>query len=134
MSSKKPKEEHKKMGIKRTFNSIKYSIEGLVHAYKNEQSLWLHGFGSIAAIILGIVLKISLNQWAIVITALAVILSVELLNTAIEAVVDMVTSEFHPLAKVAKDCGSAAAFVSTLVTVVILAFIFIPKIIELLGL
>lgn len=134
MNSKKQKEEHKKMSVKRTFNSIKYSIEGLVHAYKNEQSLWLHGFGSIFAIIMGFVLQISLNQWAIVITSLAVILAVELLNTAIEAVVDMVTDKFHPLAKVAKDCGSAAAFVSTFVTVIILAFIFVPKIIELLNL
>ena len=53
----------------------------------------------------------------------------ELLNTAIEATVDLVTKEIHPLAKVAKDCGSAAAFVSSIMVFIICCFIFIPKII-----
>ena len=58
---------------------------------------------------------------------LVVVLAVELLNTAIEATVDLVTKEIHPLAKVAKDCGSAAAFVSSIMVFIICCFIFIPK-------
>ncbi len=127
----KKQEEHKKMGFKRFLNSIKYSIDGLVHAYQNEQSLWLHGFCTFLVVLLGFVLDISFNQWAIVITALVVVLAIELVNTAIEAVVDLVTKEIHPLAKVAKDCGSAAAFVSSIMATIICAFIFIPKIIAL---
>lgn len=130
MSSKKH-EEHKKMSVKRFFNAIKFSIDGLVHAYQNEQSLWLQGFCTILVVILGFLLKISFNQWAIVIIALVVVLAVELLNTAIEATVDLVTKEIHPLAKVAKDCGSAAAFVSSIMATIICLFIFIPKIIAL---
>lgn len=130
MSSKKH-EEHKKMSVKRFFNAIKYSIEGLVHAYQNEQSLWLHGICTIITILLGCFLKISFNQWAIVLIALVVVLAVELLNTAIEATVDLVTSEIHPLAKVAKDCGSAAAFVSSIMATIICLFIFVPKILAL---
>lgn len=53
------------------------------------------------------------------------------LNTAIEATVDLVTKEIHPLAKVAKDCASAAAFVSALMATIICLFIFIPYIIDL---
>lgn len=127
----KKQEEHKKMSIKRFFDSIKYSIEGLIHAYKNEQSLWLHAICTIITIILGFLLKISFNQWAIIIIALVVVLAVELLNTAVEAAVDLVTKEIHPLAKVAKDCGSAAAFVSGIMATIIELFIFIPKIITL---
>ena len=130
MNSKK-QEKHKKMSFKRFLNSVKYSIEGLNHAYRNEQSLWLHGAGTILAIILGLALGISFNQWAIIIIALVVVLAVELLNTAIEATVDLVTKEIHPLAKVAKDCASAAAFVSGIMATIICLFIFIPYIIDL---
>lgn len=130
MSSKKQR-EHKKMGFKRFLNSFKYSFDGLVYAYGNEQSLWLHGMGSIAIIILGILLKISFNQWAILVIASVVVLAVELLNTAIEAVVDLVTKEIHPLAKIAKDCGSAAGCVTGIMLTIISLFIFIPHIIAL---
>lgn len=129
--SLKKQEEHKKMSFKRFLNSIKYSVEGLIHAYKNEQSLWLHAISTILVLVLGFALQISFNQWAIVIIALVVVLAVELLNTAIEAVVDLVTDKFHPLAKVAKDCGSAAAFVSSIMATIICLFIFIPRIIAL---
>ena len=130
MNSKK-QEKHKKMSFKRFLDSIKYSIQGLSYGYRNEQSLWLHGGASILAIILGFVLDISFNQWAIIIIALVVVLAVELLNTAIEATVDLVTKEIHPLAKIAKDCGSAAAFVSGIMATIICLFIFIPYIIDL---
>ena len=130
MNSKK-QEKHKKMSFKRFLNSVKYSIEGLNHAYKNEQSLWLHGGGVFLAVILGIVLKINFFEWAVIIVAFVVVLAIELLNTAIEAVVDLVTKEIHPLAKIAKDCGSAAAFVSGVASAVICLVIFLPKIIEL---
>ena len=130
MNSKK-QEKHKKMSFKRFLNSVKYSIEGLNHAYRNEQSLWLHGGGVFLAVILGIVLKINFFEWAVIIVAFVVVLAIELLNTAIEAVVDLVTKEIHPLAKIAKDCGSAAAFVSGVASAVICLVIFLPKIIEL---
>lgn len=127
MNSKK-QSAHKKMSFKRFLDSIKYSIAGLTYSYRNEQSLWLHGISSILAIILGLFLDITFNQWAIIIIALVVVLAVELLNTAIEATVDLVTKDIHPLAKIAKDCGSAAAFVSGVASAVICLVIFLPKI------
>ena len=128
--SLKKQEKHKKMSFQRFLNSIKFSIDGLVNAYQNEQSLWLHAICTIG-IILGFLLQISFIQWAIIVIALVIVLAVELLNTAIEATVDLVTKEIHPLAKVAKDCGSAAAFVSSIMVFIICCFIFIPKIIAL---
>ena len=129
--SLKKQEKHKKMSFKRFLNSIKYSVDGLVNAYQNEQSLWLHAMCTIIIVILGFALQISFIQWAIIVIALVIVLEVELLNTAIEATVDLVTKEIHPLAKVAKDCGSAAAFVSSIMVFIICCFIFIPKIIAL---
>lgn len=129
--SLKKQEKHKKMSFKRFLNSIKYSVDGLVNAYQNEQSLWLHAMCTILIVILGFVLQIKFYEWAVIVIALVVVLAVELLNTAIEATVDLITKEIHPLAKVAKDCGSAAAFVSSIMVFIICCFIFIPKIIAL---
>ena len=130
MSLKKQK-DHKKMSFKRFLNSIKYSLEGLSYGYRNEQSLILHGFCTILAVILGLIFHITFWEWAVIIISLVIVLAVELLNTAIEATVDLITKEIHPLAKIAKDCGSAAAFVSSLVAVIIGLFVFVPHIIKL---
>ncbi len=127
----KERKKHKQMGIKRFFNSIKYSIDGLKYAYPNEQSLWLHGFGSLLLILLGVIFQITFIRWAILIVASVVVLAIELLNTAIEAVVDLVTDKYHPLAKIAKDCGSAAGGVSGLMLFIIACFIFAPYIMAL---
>ena len=132
MQELRNKSKHK--GIKHYFYSTKYSIEGLLYAYKNEKSLWMHGFCSIIAICLGIIFKITLVQWSMILISLGIILAIELLNTAIEAVVDMITLEYHPLAKIAKDCGSAATFVAVLIGLIISGFIFIPKIMVLMPL
>ena len=136
MSSKKQKEMllvRKEFGIKRVFRSCKYSIEGLKYAYRNEQSMWLHAISLCFIIPLGFLLQISFIQWALVILSSLFILSIELLNTAIEATVDMVTKEFNNYAKIAKDCGSAAAFVASFAHMAICFFVFGEKILEFLG-
>lgn len=128
------RDEIKKKGIHRFFASIKYSIEGLVYSYRYEQSLWLHAGLTLIMFLLGIIFQIKLFEWAIVFIALGVLLAMELLNTAIEAVVDMVTLEIHPLAKVAKDCGSAASFVMTFVAIVICLCVYGPYFMNAFGL
>ncbi len=122
------RKESKKLGFKRFLNSIKYSLDGLKYAYRNEQSLIIHGVGTIIIIILGLIFQIRFIEWAILIIASVVVMAIELLNTAIEATVDLVTDKFHPLAKIAKDCGSAAGGVSGIMLAIIAIFIFIPYI------
>lgn len=117
-------------GVGRFFKSIKYSLDGLYYAYRYEQSLWIHGLATILAIILGIIFKIKLSEWAIIFIALGSILALELINTAIEAAVDLTTTEIHPLAKIAKDCGSAASFIMSIVAIVIALFVFGPYLTE----
>lgn len=125
------RDEVKVYGPTRFIKSIKYSLDGLFYAYRYEQSLWLHGLVTILAIIMGFIFKISLSEWAIIFIALGAILALELINTAIEAAVDLTTTEIHPLAKIAKDCGSAASFVMSIVSIVISLFVFGPYLMEL---
>lgn len=120
----------KKRGLKRFIASIKNSLNGLVYAYLNEQSLMLHAFLTIFVLISGFYFHISKMQWAILVVVMAIIIIAELLNTAIEAVVDMVTDKYHELAKVAKDCASAAAFIASILALGLYLYVFLPKFIE----
>ncbi len=122
----------KEYGLKRFINSWNNSINGLKYAYTHEQSLLLHIFFSVIAITSGIVFKITGTQWILLFLVMVVVIVTELLNTAIEATVDLITEEYHPLAKVAKDCGSAAAFVAGLLATIVGAYVFLPQIIKLL--
>ena len=124
------RDEIKKKGFKRFLKSFKFSMDGL----KNEQSMLIHLIFTIIAVLLGLIFKISHTEWAILLIALGVTLGAELINTAIEATVDLVTLEINPLAKIAKDCGSAATFVFSMIAVIIGLIIFFPKFMVMLNL
>jgi len=115
-------------GIKRTINSFKYAFNGLIDTYRTEQSVWIYIPVSLLVILAGFLLKISTFEWLIIILILGIILSLELINTALEAVVDLATEKHHPLAKKAKDTVSAAVLVFAITAVIIGLIIFIPKI------
>ena len=119
----------KKKGIKRFFNSFINSFNGLKYAYLYEQSFLLHAILVIVVLITGFYFHISKMQWAILLIVLAMVMITELINTAIEAVVDLVTDEYHELAKIAKDCGSAATFVSSILAVGLYVYVFLPQIV-----
>lgn len=115
-------------GIKRTMNSFKYAFNGLIDTYRTEQSVWIYIPVALLVISAGFLLKISTFEWLIIILILGIILSLELINTALEAVVDLATDKYHPLAKKAKDTVSAAVLVFAITAVIIGLIIFIPKI------
>lgn len=125
------RDEIKKKGIGRFFRSFKYSVDGVIYALKYEQSIIIHAIATVSVIILGLVFHINRLEWILVLLAIGIILGAELLNTAIEAVVDMVTLEIHPLAKIAKDTASGAVFVLSIVAAAIGLVVFIPYIIAL---
>ncbi len=121
----------KKLGFKRILKSFKFSFDGLKYAYLHEQSLLLHMIVMTFIVVCGFSFKISPIQWVITLVMGALILVTELFNTSIEAVVDMVTEEFNPLAKVAKDTASAACFIADMTAAGMWFAVFIPKIISL---
>ncbi len=124
-------DRRKKLGVKRFFASFQYSFEGLKYAYLNEQSMLIHFLAVIVVVTLGIVLKINTTEWLFCLCMFGFVMGAELLNTAIEATVDLVTKEYHPMAKVAKDTASAAVLVLSIVAAIVGLTIFVPKIIAL---
>lgn len=104
-----------KSGLRRIFSAFLYSIDGLCSAWKNEhafrQELVLVVTGSVIAMFL----PVSAFEKLMMIAVLILILIVELINSAIEAVVDRVSLERHTLSKNAKDFGSAAVLLTVLI-------------------
>ena len=131
LNEKRNKSKHR--GIKGILYNFVYSFQGLEYAYLHEKSMWIHAILSTITIIIGLFLNLRLIEWGIIFIVLGAILSIELLNTGLEAVVDMITIKYNELAKIAKDCGSAATFVATLIGFITILVIYVPKIITLLN-
>jgi len=127
------RDEIKKRGFGRFIKSFSYSLDGLKYAYKYEQSMMIHVIATICVIAANIFFQVEGIHWLITLMAIGMVLAAELFNTAIEAVVDLITLEIHPLAKIAKDCGSAATFVLAMMAAIIGLVIYIPYIIEMVG-
>ena len=110
-------------------DSFYHAYEGICYTAIRERNMHIHIIMALLVILGGAIFQISYEEWLVCLILIALVISLELLNTAVESVVDLITTNDNPLAKVAKDCGSAAAFVSSIMVFIICCFIFIPKII-----
>ncbi len=88
----------------------------------------IHLFFTVAVVFLGFVLEVTKIEWILLLLLIGGVISLELINSSIENLVDLVTEEFHPLAKKAKDMAAAAVFFLSIVSVIIGLIIFIPKV------
>ncbi|MBE6139870.1 MAG: diacylglycerol kinase [Firmicutes bacterium] len=111
--------------------TIKNSLNGIKCYAKDGKSILLYLFGVIVEIIMGIIYNINGLEWILIVCILGIILSIELINTAIEATCDAIGKEYNNLIKIAKDCGSGATFIVFLVAIILNLIIFLPKIVAL---
>lgn len=123
--------KQKDKGVFRLGKSFKYAYDGLKEAYKTEQTVWIYIPVALLTVLAGILFKISTLEWIVVILILGMIYAMELINTALEATVDLATKEFHPLAKRAKDTVSAAVLIFAITSLGVGLIIFVPKIVAL---
>lgn len=121
-TSMNPKQEYKKL-----VNSFKYAIEGFISSFKTERNMKIHVLAMALVVILGIYLKLSPIEWCIIVISIALVISAELFNTAIETLVDMVSPERNPNAKLVKDISAAAVLALAIGAAVAGTIIFIPK-------
>lgn len=97
--------------------------------FDREQNLLIHIIATICVVIAGIIFKLNLTEWALVLTMVTFVITSELVNSAIELVVDLYTSKFHPLAMVAKDVAAGAVVISAFTALCVGLYVFLPKII-----
>jgi len=114
---------------KRTItSSFSYAWEGIIEAFKNEPNFKIHLVFAALAITAGFVLKISSQEWTTLILTVSAVITLELINTAIEALVDITSPKISRLAKTAKDVSAAAVLITSLGALIIGLIIFLPKI------
>ena len=117
---------------KNVISSFKYAFQGMFSALKTERNLKIHVTIIILVIIAGIVLKISKIEWIICIILFGLVIGGEMLNSAIETVVDIAMPDINPKAKFAKDAAAGAVLVFAIASAIIGFMIFGPKLIALL--
>lgn len=119
MSQESLPEEFRASGLKRVFNAFYYSMEGIGSTLKHEEAFRQEMALAAIMIPLAILLPVGMFAKALLIGSVIIVLIVELLNSAIEAAIDYISTENHPLAKRAKDMGSAAVLLSLLQVVAV---------------
>lgn len=110
--------------------SFRYAFEGFVAAFKEEPNLKIHFCIAFLVILAGFWFRIAKLDWIIIIAMIGLVISVELTNTAIEAIVDYLIKEQHPGAKIAKDISAAAVLVTAITSSITGLIIFIPYILQ----
>ncbi|AJD91498.1 UDP kinase [Jeotgalibacillus malaysiensis] len=118
------------MKLKKFMLSFKYAGHGLKDVFKQEQNFRFHTSAAVITIAAGIFFRISLLEWVIIILAIGSVMGLELINTAVERTVDLISTDHHPLAKKAKDAGAASVLVFSIAAAIVGAIIFIPKVIS----
>ncbi|GGP83342.1 diacylglycerol kinase [Shewanella ulleungensis] len=119
----KPVNNH---GLKRVFRATGFSLKGLKAAWENEAAFRQEAVLAIVMLPIALLVNISTSERILLIMTLMIVLIVELLNSAIEAVVDRVGDEIHPLSGQAKDIASAAVFLSLAMCAITWAMVLIP--------
>lgn len=106
--------------------SFACAAAGVVHALRTQRNLRIHLAATFITVILSWSLNITVTEWAVILLAIGFVWTAELLNTAIEAIVDLVSPDEHELARIAKDVSSGAVLIAAAISVCIGAVIFGP--------
>ncbi len=124
---------NKKFSLKKRVESFKYALNGLKIVFIEEHNARIHLIVSLIVIACGFIFHISTVEWIIICFAIGLVISMEIINSAIENLSDFVSPEYHKLIKKVKDLSAAAVLVCTISSVVIGILVFLPKIAHLFG-
>jgi diacylglycerol kinase (ATP) len=114
--------------------SFRYAAQGLAYGFSSQRNFRIHVFTGMVVLLLGLGLGLPAAQLAVLVLTVAAVLVLELINTATEAVVDLaIGRQFHPLARIAKDCAAAAVLVAAAASVLIALLLLVPALLQRLG-
>ena len=105
--------------MRRIVRSFGYAFEGLATIVRTQPNFWVHVAAAVAALVLGVVLRLSAVELALIVLSIGLVLVVESVNTAIETMCDLVSPGHHPLIKRAKDISAASVLIAALAAVVV---------------
>ena len=113
--------------MEKFISSFIYAFKGLTYAFKTQLNFKIHCVAATLVIALGLYIHLSIEEWTWIAISIGLVMIIELLNTAIEVLVDLISPEKQPKAGAIKDLAAAAVLMSVFVAVTVGLFIFIPK-------
>ena len=113
--------------MRKFFKAFEYAWSGIFYGIKAERNLKFHLLATVIVLAAGLFTGLSVVEWCIVLLLIGGMLALEMMNAAIERVVDLVTMENHPLAKHAKDLAAGAVLIYAIISAIIGWLIFVPK-------
>lgn len=127
------------MRLKNPMNGFKYAMEGVAHVFRTQRHMRFHFLVLVMVLLAGLVFQLNRIEMLILLFTVTLVLMAEMFNTAIEAVVDLVTQSYHPLAKFAKDIAAGAVLITVLNALMVAFLLFFggkewPDVSERLGL
>jgi diacylglycerol kinase len=109
--------------------SFSFAGQGVWHVVRTQRNMRVHLAAATAAVAAGLALRISAVDWACVLSAIGLVLTAEALNTVVEALVDLCTDRFHPLAKIAKDTAAGAVLIASAAALGVGVAVFLPRLV-----
>ena len=114
------------MEMGRLRRSFSCAIAGLIYCIKNEKNMKIHILATILVVIVALVVKLNSTEWGLLILTVFMVLVAETVNTAVEKTVDLVTAEYHPLARLAKNLAAGAVLLAAIGALLMAVVIFGP--------
>ena len=113
------------------WRSLIQAWRGMLHTWRTQGHMKFHSFAGICVLCFAWWWRVTTFEWLILIVAIGCVISAEIMNTAIEIVVDMVQPDFHPLAGMAKDVAAGAVLAATIQAIAIGMIVFLPHLLRL---
>lgn len=113
-------------------HSLRFAFDGIRHFFRRERNGRIQGVVAVAVVLTALLLGVSRAEWIALLLCIAFVISLEMLNSAIERICNLYTPEIHPAIKIIKDVAAAAVLWAAFVSIIIGLLIFIPHLLALL--
>ena len=120
--------KHQKFSIRKRINSFGYAFNGLKILVREEHNARIHLLSAFFTVIAAILLKVSAIEWVALVLAMGFVITIEIINSAIENIANFISPERHDTIKIIKDLSAAGVLLSAVTALVIGLIIFLPKI------
>jgi diacylglycerol kinase (ATP) len=121
----------KKFSLKKRIQSFGFAFKGIAHVFAHEHNMWIHLCAALCVTVAGFYFHIDSTEWLFVLLCIGGVIAAELINSAIEKLVDLVSPQYNINAGLIKDIAAGAVLIMAIVSVIVGLIIFIPKLIEL---
>lgn len=109
-------------------NSFSYAVEGVIYVFKNDQNMRIHGVVALLVVLASLFFKVTPFEMGILAVMIVLVITTEMINSAIEKMTDLITKEYRTEAKIAKDVAAGMVLLAALGSVVVGIFVFTPYI------